>query len=613
VILSWIRGYDRSWFRYDLIAGVSVAALVVPKALGYAGIVGVPVEYGLYAAAAGAILYALFGTSRQISTGPSSSLAAVAAGAAVLVGVSGAAALSLVAWITLLAGVLFVLLAILKMGWIAQFLSKAVVKGFLFGAALEVTIGELPKLTGTSAEGSSAWRELGSWVRSLGETDMTTLVLGVSALCLILGLRFSASRFPGALVLVVGGILLTRLLDLQVALVGEVPSGFPSFVAPDLAYLADHLSVITPAAIGILLIGFSQSAGDAREFASRHKYRVDIDRESIAQGVANVGSGLVQGIPVATSLSASSLNDQSGAKTQMSSLVTGAIVVLTMLFLAPLFSDLPKAVLAAVIIDAVLFGMIDLPGMGRLYRVQRFDFWISIAALLGVLTFGVLAGVIIGMVLSIIWLIRSSTHPNILELGNRPGTEQYRDLETHPDDTTFPGLLIIRFDGAAQGLAGARNVEFRCMSFRDLPWQERFDAIVCLAFLHHVSEPELPGFLRACHDHLAPGGLFFSQDPNVRGALRAVGRVAMGKRYHSFHTPDERELDPDELGQQLRTAGFADVAIRHVDLTLTATCFLLRRGWNPLVRLGALVDRAWCASPLARWSSGFAAVARRGS
>ncbi|HEY6628088.1 MAG TPA: SulP family inorganic anion transporter, partial [Acidimicrobiia bacterium] len=448
MILSWIRGYDRSWFRYDLIAGVSVAALVVPKALGYAGIVGVPVEYGLYAAAAGAILYALFGTSRQISTGPSSSLAAVAAGAAVLVGVSGSAALSLVAWITLLAGVLFVLLAILKMGWIAQFLSKAVVKGFLFGAALEVTIGELPKLTGTSAEGSSAWRELGSWVRSLGETDMTTLVLGVSALCLILGLRFSASRFPGALVLVVGGILLTRLLDLQVALVGEVPSGLPSFVAPNLAYLADHLSVITPAAIGILLIGFSQSAGDAREFAARHKYRVDIDRESIAQGVANVGSGLVQGIPVATSLSASSLNDQSGAKTQMSSLVTGGIVVLTMLFLAPLFSDLPKAVLAAVIIDAVLFGMIDLPGMGRLYRVQRFDFWISIAALLGVLTFGVLAGVIIGMVLSIIWLIRSSTHPNILELGNRPGTEQYRDLETHPGDTTFPGLLIIRFDGA---------------------------------------------------------------------------------------------------------------------------------------------------------------------
>ncbi|HEY6628582.1 MAG TPA: SulP family inorganic anion transporter, partial [Acidimicrobiia bacterium] len=307
---------------------------------------------------------------------------------------------------------------------------------------------ELPKLTGTSAEGSSAWRELGSWVRSLGETDMTTLVLGVSALCLILGLRFSASRFPGALVLVAGGILLTRLLDLQVALVGEVPSGFPSFVAPDLAYLANHLSVITPAAIGILLIGFSQSAGDAREYAARHKYRVDIDRESIAQGVANVGSGLVQGIPVATSLSASSLNDQSGAKTQMSSLVTGGIVVVDhALSRSPVLRS-SQGRARCCHLDAVLFGMIDLPGMGRLYRVQRFDFWISIAALLGVLTFGVLAGVIIGMVLSIIWLIRSSTHPNVLELGNQPGTEQYRGLETYPDDTTFPGLLIIRFDGA---------------------------------------------------------------------------------------------------------------------------------------------------------------------
>jgi SulP family sulfate permease len=447
VFPQWLREYQRPWFRYDLIAGASVAALVVPKALGYAGIVGVPIEYGLYAAAAGALIYALFGSSRQISTGPSSALAAVAGGAAVLLGLTGGEALPLVSWVTLLAGLLFVLLASLRMGWMSQFLSRAVVKGFLFGAALEVTVGELPKLTGTSAEGTNTWREFGSWIRSLGDTDLTTLLVGVFSLGVILGLRSWARRAPGALVLVVLGILATRLLDLDIALVGDVPSGLPALVTPDIGYLTTNLSVIIPAAIGVVLIGFSQSAGDAREFASRHGYRVDINRESVAQGLANIGSGMVQGIPVATSLSASSLNDQSGAKTQMSSLVTGFFVVLTMLFLAPLFSDLPKAVLAAVIIDAVVFGMIDVPAIRRLFRVQRFDFWIALAAIAGVLTFGVLAGVVIGIVLSIIWLVHVSTRPNIVELGNQPGTQVFGDLASYPESVTYPGLSVIRFDG----------------------------------------------------------------------------------------------------------------------------------------------------------------------
>jgi sulfate permease, SulP family len=447
VFPEWLREYERPWFRYDLIAGASVAALVVPKALGYAGIVGVPIEYGLYAAAAGALIYALFGSSRQISTGPSSALAAVAGGAAVLLGLTGGEALTLVSWVTLLAGLLFVLLALLRMGWMSQFLSRAVVKGFLFGAAVEVTVGELPKLTGTSAEGTNTWREFGSWIRSLDATDSTTLVVGLVSLAVILGLRFSARRARGALVLVVLGILATNLLGLEIALVGEVPSGLPSVVLPDIAYLTANLSVILPAAVGVVLIGFSQSAGDAREFASKHGYRVDINRESVAQGLANIGSGMVQGIPVATSLSASSLNDQSGAKSQMSSLVTGFLVVLTMLFLAPLFSDLPKAVLAAVIIDAVVFGMIDLPAIRRLFRVQRFDFWIAVAAIAGVLTFGVLAGVVIGIVLSLVWLVYVSTRPNIVELGNQPGTQVFGDLASYPEGITFPGVLVVRFDG----------------------------------------------------------------------------------------------------------------------------------------------------------------------
>jgi SAM-dependent methyltransferase len=163
----------------------------------------------------------------------------------------------------------------------------------------------------------------------------------------------------------------------------------------------------------------------------------------------------------------------------------------------------------------------------------------------------------------------------------------------------------------ARDAQGARNASFRCTSFRDLPWDERFDTIVCLAFLHHVPEAELPEFLRACHAHLVPGGRFFSQDPNARGALRAVGRVVLGGGYDRYHTPDERELDPAVLAADLQRAGFASVAVHHVDLTLIPACYVLARWPAWPLRLAALADRAFCASPLARWSSGFAAVARK--
>jgi SulP family sulfate permease len=465
-IVGWLPRYNRKWLRPDLIAGVSVAALVVPKSLGYAGIVGVSVEHGLYAAAAGAILYAIFGTSRQIATGPSSALAAVAAGALVTSGLSdGDDAVALVAAITMVTGLLYLLLALFKMGWISNFLSKAVITGFLFGAAIQVVIGELPKLTGTEAEGSNSWRELGSWIEGLDQTDGTTLLIGVLSLVLIFGLRFKAPKVPGALVLVVIGIFAGWALDLGdegVALVGDVPRGLPSVAFPDLGFVRDNIQVIVPASIGLLLIGFSQTAGDAREFASRHRYRIDINQESTAQGAANVGSGLVGGIPVSTSLSASSLNDTSGAKTQVASLTTGAVIVLTLLVLAPLFSDLPMPVLAAIIIEAVVGGMMDVPAMRRLYRVARVDFWIAIVAILGVLGAGVLAGVVIGVMLSLIWLIYVSSTPSMPVLAREPDTQVFRSLELYGEGETEPGVLVVRFDaGLYFASSGAFEDELR--------------------------------------------------------------------------------------------------------------------------------------------------------
>ena len=424
-VRDWLPAYDRRLLRGDVVAAIAVTALIVPKNLGYAGIAGIPLQNGLYAAAAGALIYALFGTSRQISTGPSSGLAAVAGGAVLATGVAGEDAAVLVAAITLASGLMFLVMAALRMGRVAQFLSKAVVTGFLAGAAVDVVIGELPKLTGTDADGKNAWRELSSWLGSLDQRDTTTVLVGLAALAVILGLRFAAPIVPGALVLVVGGLLASSLLDLGahgVALVGDVPSGLPAPDLPDGAVVADHLATIGAAAFALLLIGFSQTAGDARAFAARHEYRIDVNQESLAQGMANVGAGVFQGMPVSTSLSASSLNESAGARTQLASLLTGGLVLLTLLVLAPLFSDLPMPVLAALIIDAVVFGMIDIAGLRRLWAVKRFDFWVAAAAIVAVLSAGVLAGVVIGIALSLVWLVYVATTPRMPVLEDEAGT-----------------------------------------------------------------------------------------------------------------------------------------------------------------------------------------------
>lgn len=446
----WRAEATRAGFRYDLVAGVTVAALVVPKALGYAGIALIPIENGLYAAAAGALLYGLLGTSRQISTGPSSALAAVAAGAVVTSGLPEDEAPQLVAAVTLMAGVLFLLLAVFKMGWISRFLSKAVITGFLFGAAIEVVVGELPKMTGTSASGENSWRKFADWITTVDELHRTTLVVGAVSLATILLLRFAAPKVPGALVLVVGGLVASATLDLAargVSTVGDVPRGLPRPAFPGIDVFSDHFSTISVAALAVLLIGFSQTAGDARLFASRHNYRIDINREAVAQGVSNVGAGLVQGMPVSTSLSASSLSDAAGARSQKASMVTGVVVILTLFIFAPLFSDLPKPVLAAIIIDAVVFGMIDIVELRRLWRVHRPDLWIAVAAIIGVLSGGVLAGVVIGIILSLGWLVYVNANPPTPELGRRPGTTTFRPLDQYPDGETSPWLFVVRFDG----------------------------------------------------------------------------------------------------------------------------------------------------------------------
>ena len=524
-ILAWLPGYDRRWLRGDVTAGIAVTALIVPKNLGYAGIAGVPLQNGLYAAAAGAIIYALFCTSRQISTGPSSSLAAVAGGAVLVTNLGGDEAAGLVAAITLATGALFLLLALFRLGWIARFLSKAVITGFLAGAAIDVVIGELPKLTGTSSEGDNAWRELATWAQSLGDIHGPTLAVGLVSLAVILGLRYRVPAVPGALVLVVGGLLASAIFDLGahgVALVGHVPRGLPAPELPSWALVEDHYATIAVAAVALLLIGFSQTAGDARAFATRHRYRIDVNQESVAQGMANLGAGVFQGMPVSTSLSASSLNESAGARTPVASLATGALVLATLVLLAPLFSHLPTAVLGAVIIDAVVFGMIDLGELRRLYRVARFDFWISAAAVAGVLSAGVLLGVVIGVALSLGWLVYVATRPPLPLLGQERGTTFFRELDVDAGDETFPGIAVLRLDGGLF-FATAEALEER---IRGLMASEPLDAIVldmvAVAFVDSQGASKIRELLRLAETE----GIelrFARIKPQVQAVLEADG------------------------------------------------------------------------------------------
>jgi high affinity sulfate transporter 1 len=450
-ILHWLPHYNKAWLTGDIIAGLSVWALMVPQSLGFAAISGVPVQYGLYAAAIALIVYAIFASSHHVVTGPSSTIAAVTGAAVLSVAQAGSSeAIALVAAITMLAGILYIILSVLKMGWVSNFLAESVLVGFIFGIGIDVAVGQLKHVTGTHVTGTNVWQKLASWIGSLPDTSATTLVVGVAALVILFALKIYAPKVPGALMALVLGIGGSAIFDLSaqgVTVVGPVPRGLPTPALPEITLIKENFGLIFSAAIGVLLIGFSESLASARQYAAKYHYDIDINQEMLAQGMANFTSGLFQGINVDGSLSKSSVSDAAGAKSEMSSLAQGVFVILTLLFLAPLFADLPEAVLGAIVIEAVVFGLMDLKSMKRIYRLNRTEFWVGMAALLGVLTFGTLNGVLIGLLLSLLVLIARSSRPDIPVLGRWPGTRVFHRLSENPDSEIYPGLVIIRFEG----------------------------------------------------------------------------------------------------------------------------------------------------------------------
>ena len=447
-IVDWLPRYPRSDLRSDIVAGLTSWGVMIPVALAYAGLAGLPPEVGLVTAFAALAAYAIFGTSRHLKVTASSTMAVMSASVVVtLAGGDPARFLALSAALALIVGVMLVAAGLLRLGFISEFLAKPVVTGFVMGVALTVIVGQLPKLFGVPAGTGNIFEQLQHLATSLPDTNSKTLAVGLGSIAVIFGMRLINKRIPGALVALVGGIAASSALDLAaygVATVGPVATGLPSVGLP--AVGLNDLVFLAAGAAGIVFLAVGESLGAGRSFAVRHNYELDPDQELIGLGAANVASGLFGGFSVDASLSQTATGEAAGTRTQVSSLLTSALVLATAVFLAPLFSALPQAVLGAIVIASVL-SLVDLAEMRRYWLWRRSDAALAVVALVGVVTTSVLAGLVIAVLISLSLLLYRASRPYIAELGRLAGEPPvYSDVSRHPHATITPGLLLARID-----------------------------------------------------------------------------------------------------------------------------------------------------------------------
>lgn len=446
-VLRWLPAYDRKWLKFDVAAGLTLAAFAIPDNMAYATLAGLPPQYGLYAGIMAPLAYFVFASSRHASVGPSSSEAIMVAsflgGLAIATPEQYA---GLVALTALLVGVLGLLAWVFRLGFLVNLISGPVMKGFLVGTGIVVIVSQLPSLMGISGTPSSFFGKILFILQHLGETNLTALALGLGSLLLFFVLERKVPRLPGSLVVVALSIALvwmTGLADRGVEIVGVIPAGLPAPVLPSFA-LSDP-SLVFPLAIGLFMLSYVEVTSIARTYAKAHDYEVDIDRELLALGASSISVGLTQGFPIGGSFSKTAVTDRSGAKSQLAGVVAAGVTVLVVLFLTGAFYYLAEPVIAALIIVAV-FNMVDLPGLTRIGRVNRTEASIALVTLGGVLLFGILSGVLIGAGLSLLEILYRFTFPNMVAVGRIPGTRLFGDLERHPDNVRVPGIFVFRIE-----------------------------------------------------------------------------------------------------------------------------------------------------------------------
>jgi high affinity sulfate transporter 1 len=445
--LRILRTYDRSWLAKDLVAGLILSALLIPQGMAYAELAGLPAITGLYTTVICLLAYAIFGPSPRLVLGPDSSLGPMIA-AAILPLAAGSAdrAVALAGMLALLVGTICVVAAVARLGFVADLISKPVRMGYLAGLAVTIAVGQIPKFLGYSVDADSFLQEVRAIVTQLGQTNLWTFAVGLLTLGIILGLRRWAPRSPGILVAVVAAIAATVLFNLPVrgvATVGTLPQGFPLPRFPGVP-LAD-LPLLVATAFGISLVALGDTISTSAGFASRQGLEVDANQELVGIGAANVLAGFFQGFPVSTSGSRTAVAEQSGAKTQLTGVISAAVIVLMLLFFPGLVRNLPQSALAAILIVAAA-SLLDVEGLRRLLGESRSEFILGIICALGVIFIGVLQGILLAILLSVFQLFVRVWRPRWAILGREDGYPGYHDLRRHPTARTFPGILIIRWN-----------------------------------------------------------------------------------------------------------------------------------------------------------------------
>jgi len=447
--LRTIRAYPRAWLPNDLVAGLVLTAVLIPVGMGYAQAAGLPAIVGLYATVVPLVAYAIFGPSRVMVLGPDSSLAAVIA--AIVLPIAGrdpAKAVTLAAVLALLTGIVVLVAGFARLGFVTELLSRPVQLGYLYGIAVTIVVGQLPKLFGFSVDGQDLLSEARGFVRGVarGDANGAALAVGLAGTVVILGLRQLWPGFPGVIVAVGLGIAAVVAFDLAgrgVQVLGALPHGLPSFAVPSVSL--DDLPVLCSGALGIALVAMADTAVLSQSLATRRAEMVDPNQELVALGAANLAAGLFQGFPISSSASRTPVAVAAGARSQLTPLVGAAAIALLLVVAPGALRNFPQPMLGAVVIAAAT-GLVDVDGVRRLYQVRREEFVLWLAAFLGVALLGVLVGIFVAIVLSLGDFVRRAWRPHDAVLGREDELKGYHDVERHPNARRIPGLLLYRFD-----------------------------------------------------------------------------------------------------------------------------------------------------------------------
>ena len=448
-ILEWLPNYKKSNLKGDIGAGITVGIMLIPQGMAYAMLAGLPPIYGLYAAIFPQLLYAIFGTCRQLAVGPvAMDSILVATGVGVMATAGSEQYIQLVILLSLMVGTIQLLMGVFKLGFLVNFLSRPVISGFTSAAAIVIGLSQLKHLLGLNMQSTSYVHEIiQATFAQISKINTPTLLLGLAGIGLILILKKIKSPIPGALVVVVLSIFCVyglNLTDLGVKIVGSVPDGLPAFGLP--TFNLTSIKQLTPIAFSIAFIGFMEGIAIGKSVQAKHgDYKIIPNQELIALGAANIGGAFFKAFPTTGGFSRTAVNDQTGAKTGIAAIISAGLIIITLIFLTPLFYYLPNAVLASIIMVAV-YGLIDVKTAIKLWYQNRGDFWMLIATFLGTLFLGIQIGIGIGVLLSLALVIYKVTHPHIAVVGKIPGEPHYRNITRFDDLEDSKHILIVRFD-----------------------------------------------------------------------------------------------------------------------------------------------------------------------